>query len=226
MSAADAFGLVVSLARVRVPRLRPLPRGAALDERSGHRPDPRLRGRPHRARVPARHLHGARLHDRAFATGGWLRWLGATERGFYRLVGTDRRKEQDWKGYAKTAIVFTVLFFGLALRDPAPAGAPLPEPGQPAGRAVAHRAEHDRQLHHQHELAVLRRRVHDVVPDPDGRARGAAVRLGRGRDGRPRRRHPRALPPELQGARQLLGRPLPLARLHPAAAGAASSPWS
>ena len=30
-------------------------------------------------------------------------------------------------------------------------------------------------------------------------------------------------PPELQGARELLGRSLPLARLHPAAAGARSS---
>src|SRR4249920_4071904 len=51
--------------------------------------------------------------NEGFATGGWLRWLGAIEHGFYWLVRADRRKEQDWKGYAKTTIVFTILFFGL-----------------------------------------------------------------------------------------------------------------
>ncbi|MGZ4360110.1 MAG: potassium-transporting ATPase subunit KdpA [Gaiellaceae bacterium] len=39
--------------------------------------------------------------------------LGAIERGFYRLVRTDARKEQDWKGYGKTVLVFSVLFWGL-----------------------------------------------------------------------------------------------------------------
>ena len=41
---------------------------------------------------------------------GW-RWLAWLERGFYRLVGTDPEKEQDWKSYAKTVIVFSVFFF-------------------------------------------------------------------------------------------------------------------
>ena len=77
---------------------------------------------------------------------------------------------------------------GRPLRDPAAAGPPVPEPGPHEGRAVAPVAEHGRQLHHEHELAVLRRRVHDVVPDPDGRARGAELRLRRGRDRRARRR--------------------------------------
>ena len=51
--------------------------------------------------------------------------------------------------------------------------ATLPEPRQPAGCAVAHRTQHDRELRHEHELAVLRRRVHDVVPDADDRPGGA-----------------------------------------------------
>jgi potassium-transporting ATPase potassium-binding subunit len=38
------------------------------------------------------------------------RWLGAPERGFYRLMGTDPRREQDWKGYARVALVFMVVF--------------------------------------------------------------------------------------------------------------------
>ena len=104
------------------------------------------------------------------------------------------------------------------LRAPAAAGPPLPQPGRPAGRAVAHLAEHDRELRHEHELAVLRRRVHDVVPEPDGRARGAELRLGRRRHGRPRRRHPRLHAPLVEDARELLAGPLPVARLHPAPA--------
>ena len=35
-------------------------------------------------------MYMARVYTNAgFATGGWLRWLGATERGFYRLIGTN-----------------------------------------------------------------------------------------------------------------------------------------
>ena len=42
--------------------------------------------------------------------GGLLRWLAAGERGFCRLVRVDARREQDWKSYAKTVLVFSVLF--------------------------------------------------------------------------------------------------------------------
>ena len=38
------------------------------------------------------------------------RWLTAPERGFYRLVGTRAEEEQGWKGYAKTALVFMGVF--------------------------------------------------------------------------------------------------------------------
>ena len=36
--------------------------------------------------------------------------LGAIERGFYRLVRTDPAKEQDWKSYALTTLVFAAVF--------------------------------------------------------------------------------------------------------------------
>src|SRR5580765_8891952 len=36
---------------------------------------------------------------------------GAVERGFLRLVGDGR--EQDWKGYAKTLLLFSVVFSAL-----------------------------------------------------------------------------------------------------------------
>ena len=38
------------------------------------------------------------------------RWLGAPERGFYRLVGTRADQEQGWKPYAVTALVFMAVF--------------------------------------------------------------------------------------------------------------------
>jgi K+-transporting ATPase ATPase A chain len=54
-------------------------------------------------------LYMARVYARAFQ----VRWLSAVEAGFYRLVRTDPRREQDWKGYSKTVVVFTIVFFGL-----------------------------------------------------------------------------------------------------------------
>ncbi len=81
------------------------------------------------------------------------------------------------------------------LRRSSVSRAPLPESRSHEGRRPAHRGEHDGELRHEHELAVLRRRVHDVVPDPDGRARGPELRLGRRRDGRPDRGRARNRPP-------------------------------
>jgi K+-transporting ATPase ATPase A chain len=39
--------------------------------------------------------------------------LGSIESGFYRLVRTDPTREQDWKSYALTTLVFSVVFSGL-----------------------------------------------------------------------------------------------------------------
>ena len=41
------------------------------------------------------------------------RWLTAPERGFFRLIGADPAQEQDWKSYAKIALVFSVVFSAL-----------------------------------------------------------------------------------------------------------------
>jgi potassium-transporting ATPase potassium-binding subunit len=54
-------------------------------------------------------MYMARVYAPAFR----LRWLSGLENGFCRLVRTDRQREQDWKSYSKTVIVFTVLFFGV-----------------------------------------------------------------------------------------------------------------
>ncbi len=39
------------------------------------------------------------------------RVLAPVERVFYRIVGTDPKREQDWKSYAKTVLVFGIFFF-------------------------------------------------------------------------------------------------------------------
>jgi potassium-transporting ATPase potassium-binding subunit len=54
-------------------------------------------------------IYMARVYAPAFR----VRWLSSVEGGFYRLVRTDASKEQDWKSYSKTVIVFTIVFFGL-----------------------------------------------------------------------------------------------------------------
>jgi K+-transporting ATPase ATPase A chain len=56
----------------------------------------------------------ARVYDTGRPLGGRrLGWLRSVERGFYRVLGTDPEHEQDWKGYAKTVLVFTILFFAV-----------------------------------------------------------------------------------------------------------------
>jgi potassium-transporting ATPase potassium-binding subunit len=59
-------------------------------------------------------LFMARVYtDEGFATRGWFSWLGWIERGFYRIVRTEASKEQDWKAYGKSVLIFSLLFSGL-----------------------------------------------------------------------------------------------------------------
>ena len=58
-------------------------------------------------------LYMARVYGDRFALGGAFGWLRATERGFYRLVRTDAKKEQDWKSYGKTVLIFSLVFSGV-----------------------------------------------------------------------------------------------------------------
>jgi potassium-transporting ATPase potassium-binding subunit len=55
----------------------------------------------------------------AYPLGRYMAWVysrerdDVIERGFFRLFGHDSGKEQDWKGYAKTVFIFSLLFFGV-----------------------------------------------------------------------------------------------------------------
>ena len=99
------------------------------------------------------------------------------------------------------------------LRDPAAAGAPAPQPAALRRRAARARLQHGRQLHHQHQLAGLQRRVDDELPDPDGGSGLAQLHLGRGRDlrgpGGRARLHQARRPRGRQAAGELLGRSQP-----------------
>jgi K+-transporting ATPase ATPase A chain len=50
---------------------------------------------------------------RLYSTLGAPRLLRAIESLFYRLVRTDPRREQDWKSYGLTVVIFSLLFSGL-----------------------------------------------------------------------------------------------------------------
>ncbi len=75
------------------------------------------------------------------------------------------------------------------------AGRPAAEPAGLARREAEPRLQHRRQLHDEHELAVVRRRDDDELPLADGRAHLPELRLGRRRHGRPRRADPRPRAP-------------------------------
>ena len=49
-------------------------------------------------------------NDEQFAMRGRLRFFGAIERGFLRLLRVDSKHEQDWKSYAKTVLIFSAVF--------------------------------------------------------------------------------------------------------------------
>jgi potassium-transporting ATPase potassium-binding subunit len=52
----------------------------------------------------------ARMYTSARPAG---RFLAGVENGFLRLARTDSTREQNWKSYGKTVLVFSVLFWGL-----------------------------------------------------------------------------------------------------------------
>jgi K+-transporting ATPase ATPase A chain len=40
---------------------------------------------------------------------GEIAWLGPVERVTYRVLGVDRHREQDWKGYARSLLIFSAI---------------------------------------------------------------------------------------------------------------------
>ena len=215
MSAADAFGLVVSLRVFALPGLRAVPRGALLDERPGNRPDPLLRGRPDRARLSARPLHGAGLRGERFRAAAAFGW--PIERGFYRLVRIDAEgaglEELREDACSSSASSSSVVLYAIQRLQAHLFLNPDHLQGVPSHIAFNTAASFITNTNWQfyggeYTMSYLTQMaglaVQKFVSAAVGMAVLAAVVRGFARRSR--------------GARQLLARPLPLARLHPAAA--------
>ena len=209
MSAGDVFGLVVSLLVLRLPRLRALPRGAVLDERAGNRPDRLLRDRADRARLSAR-ASSWRACTRA---SGSTRSSAASSACSAAAAARSRtgRLREDGARLQRP-------LHGRALRDPAAAGPPLPQPGPLKGVAphialnttASFVTNTNWQFYGgEYTMSYLTQMAGLAVQNFVSAAVGMAVLVAVVR-GIARR--------STRQARQLLGRPLPVARLHPAAA--------
>ena len=88
----------------------------------------------------------------------------------YWIFRVDPAKEQGWKQYTFAMLIFSLvsLLFTYAILR-LQNFLPLNPQNFPA-LVAASRVQHRRQLHDEHQLAELRRRIHDVVSLADGRA--------------------------------------------------------
>ena len=138
------------------------------------------------------------------------------ERVIYRVIGVDPKADQRWPVYARALLAFSAVSVAGPVRTAAVPAEPAAEPRLPRGRAGPG-VQHGSLVRDEHELAVLLGRVDHGPPGADVRARGAELRLGRGRHGRRGRPDPRVHPLAHRPDRQLLGRPGARQPAHPAA---------
>ena len=141
--------------------------------------------------------------------------LRPVELALYRAAGVDEKREQGWLAYTIGMLLFHVGGFFNSVRTAAFPGQLAVQSGRAVGGGAGSHLQHGDQLHHQHELAELRRRGHDVVPHAD--ARPDASKLPVGGDGhRTRgRAHSRFCASLGADDRQLLGRRHALHSLRP-----------
>ena len=89
--------------------------------------------------------------------------LRPVEAVLYRLGGVDAKREQHWLTYTVAMLLFHVggfLILYALMRLQARAAA---QSGRAVGGCPRSRLQHGGELHHQHQLAELRRRRHDVA---------------------------------------------------------------
>ncbi len=95
--------------------------------------------------------------------------LGPVERGLYRLAGVDPAIEQGWLVYTLCMLAFTGRLLRPALRDSAAAERAAAEPAGVRRRPARSGVQYGGQLHHQRQLASLRRRDDDEPSHADAR---------------------------------------------------------
>jgi hypothetical protein len=132
--------------------------------------------------------------------------VAASRRCCIACAASKSRKEMSWKQYAIALLLFNVLGavvvyalqrlqFWLAV-----------EPAEVRRRQPGLLVQHGRQLHHQHELAGLLRRVDDGLPGADGGACRAEFPVRRNRHRGRHRADTGLRPPHRADHRQFLGR--------------------
>ncbi len=104
--------------------------------------------------------------------------LRPVEAALYRLGGVDEKREQHWLTYTVAMLLFHVggflILYGLMRLQ-----AVLPfNPAEQSAVAPDLVVQHGGQLHHQHQLAELRRRKHDVLPHADARPDAPELPVG------------------------------------------------
>ncbi len=97
--------------------------------------------------------------------------LVPVERLLYRVAGVDPRVEHHWLTYAVAMLLFNLAGLVVLYATAAPAGNSAAQSAGNGGGAAGSGVQHRHQLRHQHQLAELRRRNDDELPDADGRAR-------------------------------------------------------
>ncbi len=143
--------------------------------------------------------------------------LRPVEAGLYWIGGVDEKREQHWLTYTVAMLLFHVGGF-LIIYALMRLQAVLPF--NPAGAIRGRRGsvlQHRDQLHHQHQLAELRRRKHAVLSRADARADAPELPVGGDRHRARGGADPRLLPLLDAHHRQFLGRCDALHALRPAA---------
>ena len=143
--------------------------------------------------------------------------LQPVEAALYWVGGVDARREQHWVTYTVSMLFFHVGGF-LILYALMRLQASLPfNPADQSAVAEDLSLQHGSELHHQHQLAELRRREHDVLSRADARPDAPELSIGRDRDRAGGRANPWVCARVDAHDRQFLGRYHPLHALHPAA---------
>ena len=92
------------------------------------------------------------------------------------VIGVDS-KEQDWKQYTFAMLLFSLVSCLFTYAHPATAALAAAQSARLGALESRPGLQYRRQLHDQHQLAELRRRIHDVLSLADGGAHLAQLRL-------------------------------------------------